>query len=207
MAVAAAVRVEGGTIAEARVGLTNMGSAPLRAAAVEQALVGQPATADAIKRRGPVGRRGHVPAERRQRRRGLPPAPRRRAHRTRGARGRRGELSGLVDLEHDFTVPMPVGDAWAAFNDLELIAPCFPGAVITSVDGDDFTGTAKVKLGPIASMYTGKGSFASGTRRPAGSCIEAQRQGQARQRHRGGHHHRALEEDGAEAPGSSSTPT
>jgi uncharacterized protein len=62
-----------------------------------------------------------------------------------------------VDLEHVFTVPMPIGDAWTSFNDLELIAPCFPGAVITSVDGDDFTGTAKIKLGPIALMYTGKG--------------------------------------------------
>jgi carbon-monoxide dehydrogenase medium subunit len=47
--VAAAVRVEGGTIAEARVGLTNMGLVPIRAGAVEQALVGQPATADAIR--------------------------------------------------------------------------------------------------------------------------------------------------------------
>jgi carbon-monoxide dehydrogenase medium subunit len=49
VAVAAAVRVVGGTIAEARVGLTNMGSVPIRARSVEQALVGQPATADAIK--------------------------------------------------------------------------------------------------------------------------------------------------------------
>jgi carbon monoxide dehydrogenase subunit G len=64
-----------------------------------------------------------------------------------------------VDLEHDFTVPMPVEEAWAAFNDLELIAPCFPGAVITSVDGDDFTGNAKIKLGPIALMYAGKGTW------------------------------------------------
>lgn len=47
--VAAAVRVEGGTIAEAKVGLTNMGLVPIRATAVEQALVGQPATADAIR--------------------------------------------------------------------------------------------------------------------------------------------------------------
>ena len=47
--VAAAVRVDGGTIAEARVALTNMGLVPLRATAVEQALVGQPATADAIR--------------------------------------------------------------------------------------------------------------------------------------------------------------
>lgn len=64
-----------------------------------------------------------------------------------------------MDLEHVFTVPMPVAEAWTAFNDLELIAPCFPGAVITSVDGDDFTGTAKIKLGPIALLYTGKGTW------------------------------------------------
>jgi aerobic carbon-monoxide dehydrogenase medium subunit len=48
-AVAAAVRVEGGTIAEARVGLTNMGTTPIRATGVEQALVGQAATADVIR--------------------------------------------------------------------------------------------------------------------------------------------------------------
>ncbi|MDP3967614.1 MAG: xanthine dehydrogenase family protein subunit M [Nocardioides sp.] len=48
VAVAAAVRAEGGTIAEARVGLTNMGSVPLRARAVEDALVGKPATAEAV---------------------------------------------------------------------------------------------------------------------------------------------------------------
>jgi carbon-monoxide dehydrogenase medium subunit len=49
VAVAAAVKVEGGTISEARVGLTNMGSTPLRARAVEQALVGKPATDEAVR--------------------------------------------------------------------------------------------------------------------------------------------------------------
>lgn len=49
VAVAAAVRMDGDRIAEARVGLTNMGSTPLRATAVEEALVGQPATADAVR--------------------------------------------------------------------------------------------------------------------------------------------------------------
>jgi carbon-monoxide dehydrogenase medium subunit len=49
VAVGAAVRVDGDTIAEARVGLTNMASTPVRATAVEQALVGQPATAEAIR--------------------------------------------------------------------------------------------------------------------------------------------------------------
>jgi carbon-monoxide dehydrogenase medium subunit len=50
VAVAATIRSDGGTIAEAAVGLTNMGSTPLRARAVEQALVGQPANEDAVRR-------------------------------------------------------------------------------------------------------------------------------------------------------------
>ncbi|HEX4360556.1 MAG TPA: xanthine dehydrogenase family protein subunit M [Pseudonocardia sp.] len=49
VAVAVALKVDGGVIAEARVGLTNMGSTPIRATGVEQALVGQPATEDAVR--------------------------------------------------------------------------------------------------------------------------------------------------------------
>jgi Aerobic-type carbon monoxide dehydrogenase, middle subunit CoxM/CutM homologs len=48
-AVAAAIKVDGGIISQARVGLTNMGTTPIRATGVEQALVGQPATADAVR--------------------------------------------------------------------------------------------------------------------------------------------------------------
>ncbi|MGF1645539.1 MAG: FAD binding domain-containing protein [Kineosporiaceae bacterium] len=61
VAVAATVRVEGGTIAEARVGLTNMGVTPVRAHAVEQALVGAPATADAIRQAAAVAAEGTRP--------------------------------------------------------------------------------------------------------------------------------------------------
>ena len=49
VAIAAAVRVEGGSIAEARVGVTNMGSTPIRARGVEEALMGQPPTAEAVR--------------------------------------------------------------------------------------------------------------------------------------------------------------
>ncbi|WP_328998681.1 xanthine dehydrogenase family protein subunit M [Kribbella sp. NBC_00709] len=49
VSVAAAVRLDGDSIAEARVALGNMGSTPVRAAAVEEALVGRPATADAVR--------------------------------------------------------------------------------------------------------------------------------------------------------------
>ncbi len=64
-----------------------------------------------------------------------------------------------MQLEHSFTVPVGVDDAWTVLLDIEKIAPCMPGAVIDSVDGDDFTGTVKVKLGPIGLTYKGKASF------------------------------------------------
>ena len=49
VAVAATVKADGGTISEARIGLTNMGDRPLRATAVEQALVGAAATDEAVR--------------------------------------------------------------------------------------------------------------------------------------------------------------
>jgi carbon-monoxide dehydrogenase medium subunit len=61
VAVAAAVKVDGGTISEARVGLTNMGSTPLRARAVEEALVGQPATEDAVRQAAAAAAEGTSP--------------------------------------------------------------------------------------------------------------------------------------------------
>src|SRR4051812_42949869 len=64
-----------------------------------------------------------------------------------------------MDLEHSFTVPVDVDTAWAAFQDIGSIAECFPGASVTSVEGDSFSGSVKVKLGPIALVYNGSGSF------------------------------------------------
>ncbi len=64
-----------------------------------------------------------------------------------------------MELTHTFTVAAPIDQTWAAFNDIESVAGCFPGAAITSTDGDQFTGTCKVKLGPIALVYNGSGAF------------------------------------------------
>jgi aerobic carbon-monoxide dehydrogenase medium subunit len=61
VAVAAAVQVDGGLIREARVGLTNMGSTPLRARAVEDALVGQPATDAAVREAAAAAAEGTNP--------------------------------------------------------------------------------------------------------------------------------------------------
>ena len=64
-----------------------------------------------------------------------------------------------MELTHRFTVPAPVADTWQAFNDLEMVAGCFPGASLTSTEGDVFKGSCKVKLGPIALVYSGTGTF------------------------------------------------
>jgi carbon monoxide dehydrogenase subunit G len=62
-------------------------------------------------------------------------------------------------LEHSFTVPVPMASAWTVLLDLPRIAPCMPGATLTGIQDDTFTGTVKVKLGPIALTYQGKGRF------------------------------------------------
>lgn len=66
-----------------------------------------------------------------------------------------------MKLTHSFTVPTPVDQAWTAFNDLERVVPCFPGATLTSSDENGFAGSCKVKLGPIALVYNGTGRFVS----------------------------------------------
>lgn len=62
-------------------------------------------------------------------------------------------------LDHEFTVEAPVDEVWKAVLDPERVAPCMPGATLTSVEGDSFTGTVKVKLGPISLLYKGSGEF------------------------------------------------
>lgn len=64
-----------------------------------------------------------------------------------------------MDLSHKFAVPTAVEETWAAFQDIASVAECFPGAQVTSAEADTFSGTCKVKLGPIALVYTGSGTF------------------------------------------------
>jgi len=64
-----------------------------------------------------------------------------------------------MKLENNFTIDAPVEKAWAALNNPETVAPCFPGATLTTYEGDSFAGTVKVKLGPIAMTYKGKGTY------------------------------------------------
>ena len=54
---------------------------------------------------------------------------------------------------------MPAAKAWEVLTDVERVAPCLPGATLLSVDGDEFTGAVKVKVGPITVSYKGVASF------------------------------------------------
>ena len=64
-----------------------------------------------------------------------------------------------MKLENRFTVPVARDEAWKVLLDVERVAPCMPGASLTSRDGDSFTGQVKVKLGPINLTYSGKAAF------------------------------------------------
>lgn len=64
-----------------------------------------------------------------------------------------------MELSHQFTVPIGVEETWAHFNDIASVAECFPGAQVTEADESSFSGSVKVKLGPIALLYNGSGTF------------------------------------------------
>lgn len=63
-----------------------------------------------------------------------------------------------MQLDHSFTVPADPDDAWKLFLDLGRVAPCMPGAVLDTLDGDSFTGRVKVKVGAVQMSYRGEGT-------------------------------------------------
>jgi uncharacterized protein len=64
-----------------------------------------------------------------------------------------------MELTNEFTVNVPVHRAWTVLTDLERIAPCMPGAQLEEIEGDEFRGNIKIKVGPITSQYKGKATF------------------------------------------------
>jgi carbon monoxide dehydrogenase subunit G len=64
-----------------------------------------------------------------------------------------------MELNHEFTVQRPIDEAWAILTDVELIAPCLPGAQLEEVEGDVYRGVVKVKVGPILAQFKGQASF------------------------------------------------
>ena len=66
-----------------------------------------------------------------------------------------------IELDNSFTVPVPPKKAWDVLLDVERIAPCMPGASVTSIsdDGNEIEGQVKVKLGPLSLTYKGTAKF------------------------------------------------
>jgi carbon monoxide dehydrogenase subunit G len=64
-----------------------------------------------------------------------------------------------MDLKHEFTVEKPIDEAWKILTNVELIAPCLPGAQLEEVEGDTYRGMVKVKVGPISAAFKGQASF------------------------------------------------
>ncbi|RIQ18932.1 SRPBCC family protein, partial [Jiangella rhizosphaerae] len=65
-----------------------------------------------------------------------------------------------MQIDNEFTVSVPVDEAWAVLTDLEGIAPCMPGAQLTGRDGDVYRGRVRIKVGPVVSEYAGTATFA-----------------------------------------------
>jgi carbon monoxide dehydrogenase subunit G len=64
-----------------------------------------------------------------------------------------------MDLNHQFTVAVPVEDAWRILTDVERIAPCLPGAQLLEIEGETYRGVVKVKVGPIQAQFKGQAIF------------------------------------------------
>ena len=64
-----------------------------------------------------------------------------------------------MELKSDFEVSVGVDRAWEVLTNPELIAPCLPGARLDEVEGDEFRGAVKVRVGPISAEYRGKATM------------------------------------------------
>ena len=64
-----------------------------------------------------------------------------------------------MELNNDFEVSAPIEKVWEVINDVELIAPCLPGAQLEEVENDEYKGFVKVKVGPITAQYKGVAKF------------------------------------------------
>jgi carbon monoxide dehydrogenase subunit G len=78
-----------------------------------------------------------------------------------------------MELEHQFSVPVPVAQAWDVLLDVERIAPCMPGATVDSFDGETIVGRVKVKVGPIQVTYAGTAKFVEKDEAGRRAVIEA----------------------------------
>jgi len=64
-----------------------------------------------------------------------------------------------MELINEFDVSVPIDMAWSVLTDVERIAPCLPGAQLQEIEGEEYRGIVKVKVGPITAQYKGRATF------------------------------------------------
>ncbi|MCU1466565.1 MAG: carbon monoxide dehydrogenase subunit [Actinomycetia bacterium] len=65
-----------------------------------------------------------------------------------------------MEINDSFRVSTPIDATWKVMLDIEGIAPCLPGAQLQEVEGDEYRGIVKVKVGPITAQYKGTARLA-----------------------------------------------
>ena len=64
-----------------------------------------------------------------------------------------------MEINNSFEVKAPLDVAWQTLTDLARIAPCLPGATLTSIEGEPYRGHVTVKVGPIVTKFGGQAIF------------------------------------------------
>jgi uncharacterized protein len=64
-----------------------------------------------------------------------------------------------MELVNEFTVNASIEETWRTLTNLEMIAPCMPGAQLTEIEGDIYRGNVKIKVGPITALFKGQAIF------------------------------------------------
>jgi uncharacterized protein len=64
-----------------------------------------------------------------------------------------------MKIDNEFTVSVPIAQAWEVLSDMNQVVPLMPGAQLVGQEGDDFLGKVKVKVGPVTSEFSGKAHF------------------------------------------------
>ncbi len=64
-----------------------------------------------------------------------------------------------MELNNEIEIHAPLQEVWEAMNTPERIAPCLPGAELQEVEGDNFNGVVKIKVGPITAQYKGTAAY------------------------------------------------
>ena len=65
-----------------------------------------------------------------------------------------------MEIADSFRVSTPLDQTWRVLLDIERIAPSLPGAQLQEVEGNDYRGIVKVKVGPITAQYKGTATLA-----------------------------------------------